>query len=79
MAKSSPNNASTVSYIISSDSGAIVEHTNKVLYLEDNDLAYFGADGGLELLRGASRKATDTDASRRHDDGNWMIDDWSVV
>lgn len=37
----------------------------QVLYLEDNDIAYFSSDGRLELLRGASRKATDTDAARR--------------
>lgn len=37
-----------IEYIIASDASAIIEHTKKVLYLEDDDIAHI-ADGGLWL------------------------------
>jgi glutamine---fructose-6-phosphate transaminase (isomerizing) len=47
-------------YVISSDVAGIIEHTNRVIYLEDDDVACFSATGSLLLLRGAARRATDT-------------------
>lgn len=35
-----------IEYILASDASAIIEHTKKVLYLEDDDIAHI-ADGGL--------------------------------
>lgn len=34
-----------IEYILASDASAIIEHTKKVLYLEDDDIAHI-ADGG---------------------------------
>ncbi|XP_037317371.1 glutamine--fructose-6-phosphate aminotransferase [isomerizing] 2 [Pungitius pungitius] len=39
-----------VEYYFASDASAIIEHTNKVLYLEDNDIAVVNA-GKLSILR----------------------------
>ncbi|KAJ3284000.1 glutamine--fructose-6-phosphate transaminase (isomerizing) [Borealophlyctis nickersoniae] len=39
-----------IEYIIASDASAIIEHTKKVLYLEDDDVAHI-ADGDLHIHR----------------------------
>jgi glutamine---fructose-6-phosphate transaminase (isomerizing) len=36
-------------YFVSSDAAAVVEHTQKVLYLEDDDVAHF-CEGGIYIL-----------------------------
>jgi glucosamine--fructose-6-phosphate aminotransferase (isomerizing) len=51
-------------YVLSSDVASIIEHTNRVVYLEDDDMACIGPNGRLTMLRGASRRATDTVSSR---------------
>ena len=38
-----------IEYILASDASAIIEHTKKVLYLEDDDVAHI-CDGGTPLL-----------------------------
>ena len=38
-----------VEYVLASDASAIVEHTKKVLYLEDDDVAHI-SDGGFFVL-----------------------------
>jgi glucosamine--fructose-6-phosphate aminotransferase (isomerizing) len=35
-----------IEYILASDASAIIEHTKKVLYLEDDDVAHI-CDGGI--------------------------------
>lgn len=40
--------ANEVEYFFASDASAIIEHTRKVIYLEDGDLAYV-KDGHLEI------------------------------
>jgi glucosamine 6-phosphate synthetase-like amidotransferase/phosphosugar isomerase protein len=35
-----------VEYFFASDASAIIEHTNRVLYLEDDDVAYVTCEGG---------------------------------
>eukprot|EP00177_Eucheuma_denticulatum_P005478 GFKZ01009956.1.p1 GENE.GFKZ01009956.1~~GFKZ01009956.1.p1 ORF type:complete len:697 (+),score=87.86 GFKZ01009956.1:323-2413(+) len=37
-------------YFFSSDASAIVEHTDKVVYFEDNDLAHVSDDGHLQMF-----------------------------
>ena len=41
-----------VEYFFASDASAIIEHTNRVLYLEDDDVAYVTCEGG----KGSSRR-----------------------
>lgn len=41
-----PSERSQVEYFFASDAAAIVEHTNRVLYLEDDDVAYATCEGG---------------------------------
>lgn len=38
-----------VEYFFSSDSSALVEHTDRVVYLEDNDIAHVDDDGSLQV------------------------------
>jgi glucosamine 6-phosphate synthetase-like amidotransferase/phosphosugar isomerase protein len=38
-----------IEYFLASDPSAVVEHTKRVLYLEDNDIAHIN-EGGLLLL-----------------------------
>jgi glucosamine--fructose-6-phosphate aminotransferase (isomerizing) len=38
-----------IEYILASDASAIIEHTKRVLYLEDDDIAHI-AEGGTSLL-----------------------------
>ena len=40
-----------VEYFLASDPAAIVEHTKKVLYMEDNDIAHICATGNLRIHR----------------------------
>ncbi|XP_055334949.1 glutamine--fructose-6-phosphate aminotransferase [isomerizing] 2-like [Paramacrobiotus metropolitanus] len=40
-----------VEYFFASDASAIIEHTNRVLYLEDDDVAYVTCEGGLSIHR----------------------------
>ncbi|OMJ19625.1 Glutamine-fructose-6-phosphate aminotransferase [isomerizing] [Smittium culicis] len=40
-----------VEYFFSSDPSAIVEHTRRVLYLEENDIAHISASGNLQIHR----------------------------
>lgn len=37
-------------YFFSSDASAIIEHTDKVVYFEDNDLAHVSCDGHLQMF-----------------------------
>ncbi|GAU87774.1 hypothetical protein RvY_00572 [Ramazzottius varieornatus] len=46
-----PSERSQVEYFFASDAAAIVEHTNRVLYLEDDDVAYVTCEGGLSIHR----------------------------
>lgn len=39
-----------VEYVLASDASAIIEHTKKVLYLEDDDIAHI-KDGELHIHR----------------------------
>ena len=43
-----------VEYFVASDASAIVEHTKRVLYLEDGDLAFFREEG-LSISHGIKR------------------------
>lgn len=38
-----------IEYVLASDASAIIEHTKKVLFLEDDDIAHI-ADGGKLLV-----------------------------
>ncbi|KAJ1801379.1 glutamine--fructose-6-phosphate transaminase (isomerizing) [Coemansia sp. RSA 2399] len=38
-------------YFLASDPSAIVEHTRRVLYLEDDDMAHISGDGNLHIYR----------------------------
>jgi glucosamine--fructose-6-phosphate aminotransferase (isomerizing) len=41
--------AAGVEYFFASDASAVIEHTNRVIYLEDNDVASVGSDGSLNI------------------------------
>ncbi|OQV15241.1 Glutamine--fructose-6-phosphate aminotransferase [isomerizing] 2 [Hypsibius exemplaris] len=45
------NDRAEVEYFFASDASAIIEHTNRVLYLEDDDVAYVTCEGGLSIHR----------------------------
>ena len=47
-----------VEYFFSSDPGTIINHTNRILYLEDGDVASV-CDGGLTLHRTANKEELD--------------------
>jgi glucosamine--fructose-6-phosphate aminotransferase (isomerizing) len=51
-----------IEYILASDASAIIEHTKKVLYLEDDDIAHIH-DGDLQIHR---LRRDDTISSLRH-------------
>lgn len=40
-----------IEFVIASDAAAIVEHTKRVLYLEDDDVAHVSLDRGLQIHR----------------------------
>lgn len=44
-------------YFFSSDSSALVEHTDQVVYLEDNDIAHVAVNGALEVFHYADPSA----------------------
>lgn len=44
-------NHKEIEYFFASDASAIIDHTNQVLYLEDNDVAAVGKDGRLTIHR----------------------------
>ncbi|KAJ1674931.1 glutamine--fructose-6-phosphate transaminase (isomerizing) [Spiromyces aspiralis] len=48
---SSSTQQQPVEYFLASDPAAIVEHTKKVLYLEDDDIAHFSPTGDLRIHR----------------------------
>jgi len=49
------SSADPVEFFLASDASAIIEHTKKVLYLEDGDVAHI-EDGAIRISRSASRK-----------------------
>jgi len=40
-----------IEFVVASDAAAIVEHTKRVLYLEDDDVAHISLDRGLQIHR----------------------------
>ncbi|KAG0781601.1 hypothetical protein G6F22_009491 [Rhizopus arrhizus] len=52
-----------IEYFLASDASAIVEHTKRVLYLEDDDIAHI-ADGELHIHRVRRSKEDNTPATR---------------
>ncbi|XP_055384026.1 glutamine--fructose-6-phosphate aminotransferase [isomerizing] 2 isoform X2 [Condylostylus longicornis] len=51
-----------VEYFFASDASAVIEHTNRVIYLEDDDVAAVNKDGALSIHR--LRKCTDDPHAR---------------
>jgi len=49
--KTSNNSGNPVEFFISSDGSAILEHTNRVIYLEDDDVASISNNGHLSIHR----------------------------
>ncbi|KAJ1919974.1 glutamine--fructose-6-phosphate transaminase (isomerizing) [Mycoemilia scoparia] len=47
----SDGKSQAVEYFLASDPSAIIEHTKKVLYLEDDDIAHFSEAGNLHIHR----------------------------
>jgi glucosamine--fructose-6-phosphate aminotransferase (isomerizing) len=54
---------SPVEYFFASDASAVIEHTNKVIYLEDGDVAHVGQTGSLTIVR-AKRKHENEESFR---------------
>lgn len=54
-----------VEYYLSSDASAIIEHTDKVVYMEDHDLAHIHNDGQLEMFSVGDSETSRTIASNR--------------
>jgi len=52
-----------IEYFFASDASAIIEHTNRVIYLEDDDTACV-RDGGLTLHRRKNKEGQGNDTSR---------------
>jgi len=52
-----------IEYFFASDASAIIEHTNRVIYLEDDDTACV-RDGGLTLHRRKNKEGLGNDTSR---------------
>ncbi|XP_063721868.1 glutamine--fructose-6-phosphate aminotransferase [isomerizing] 1-like isoform X2 [Symsagittifera roscoffensis] len=50
-----------VEYFFASDASAVIEHTNKVIYLEDNDIAHVDNAGGLHIMRTKKKHANEKD------------------
>lgn len=61
-----PHNFDGVEYFLSSDASAIIEHTDKVVYLEDHDLVYIRADGHLRMYNTGDSETTRGIASNRN-------------
>eukprot|EP01111_Echinosteliopsis_oligospora_P004409 TRINITY_DN170_c1_g1_i1.p1 TRINITY_DN170_c1_g1~~TRINITY_DN170_c1_g1_i1.p1 ORF type:complete len:670 (-),score=133.96 TRINITY_DN170_c1_g1_i1:282-2291(-) len=51
-------NGNRAEYYLASDVHAIIEHTKKVVYLEDDDVVHIQADGSFYLLRDKTGNAT---------------------
>lgn len=61
-----PKNATTeMEYFLSSDASAIVEHTDKVVYFEDNDLVHIDQTGELTMFSVGNFETTRAIASNR--------------
>jgi len=41
-----------IEYFVASDASAVIEHTKRVLYLEDDDIAHIAEGGTYSLARG---------------------------
>lgn len=54
-----------VEYFLSSDASAIIEHTDKVVYFEDNDLVHIDRNGELSMFSLADTDMTRAIASNR--------------
>lgn len=54
-----------VEYFLSSDASAIIEHTDKVIYFEDNDIAHLNASGVIEMFSFAASETSRSIASNR--------------
>lgn len=52
-------------YFLSSDASAIIEHTDKVVYMEDNDLVHIDQHGHLEMFQVADSENSRAIASNR--------------
>jgi len=48
-----------VEYFFASDASAVIEHTNKVIYLEDGDIAHVDNAGGLHIVRTKKKHANE--------------------
>ncbi|XP_075251348.1 glutamine--fructose-6-phosphate aminotransferase [isomerizing] 2-like isoform X2 [Convolutriloba macropyga] len=48
-----------VEYFFASDASAVIEHTNKVIYLEDGDIAHVDNAGGLRIVRTKKKHANE--------------------
>lgn len=57
--------SSEVQYYLSSDASAIIEHTDKVVYLEDNDILHIGSNGSLKMYSHADSATSKAIASNR--------------
>lgn len=62
---STPKITSEVQYYLSSDASAIIEHTDKVVYLEDNDILHIASNGALKMFSYADSATTEAIASNR--------------
>lgn len=54
-----------VEYYLSSDASALIEHTDKVVYVEDNDLVHINSQGQLEMFNVGNLNTTRGIASNR--------------
>lgn len=52
-------------YYLASDINAIVEHTRRVLYLEDEDVVHFAANGSFQFYRPESRDLSGSSGVRK--------------
>lgn len=52
-------------YFVTSDVNAIVEHTKRVLYLEDEDIVHFSANGSFQFYRPESRDLSGSSSVRK--------------
>lgn len=55
-----------VEYFLSSDASAIIEHTDKVVYLEDDDIVHINSNGELSMFNFAKSDASKTIGSNRN-------------
>lgn len=55
-----------VEYFFASDASAVIEHTNKVIYLEDGDIAHVDGLGGLHISRSKKKHENEKDFRSVH-------------